>query len=139
MLHAIRHGLNNDSLFRQILRGLNKTFYHKTVSASQIENYISQKAGFNYKKVFEQYLTTVQIPKFEFYTSADGKKIFYRYSNCVTGFNMPLALKDDKAVVKIFPTTSWKSTVIKNNQQALFDKTAIEKMYYVTAEKVEKQ
>jgi len=139
MLHAIRHGLNNDSLFRQILRGLNKTFYHKTVSALQIENYISQKAGFDYKKVFEQYLTTVQIPKLEFYTSTDGNKVFYRYSNCVDGFNMPLTLKDDKAIVKIVPSTSWKSLAIKENQGSLFDKVAIEKMYYVTAEKVEKQ
>jgi aminopeptidase N len=139
MLHAIRHGLNNDSLFRQILRGLNKTFYHKTVSAPQIENYISQKAGFDYKKVFEQYLTTVQIPKLEFYTSTDGNKVFYRYSNCVDGFNMPLTLKDDKAIVKIVPSTSWKSLAIKENQGSLFDKVAIEKMYYVTAEKVEKQ
>ena len=38
MLHTIRQVINNDTLFRQILRGLNKTFYHQTVTTKQIED-----------------------------------------------------------------------------------------------------
>jgi aminopeptidase N len=76
MLHAIRHSLDNDSLFRQMLRGLNKTFYHQTVTTRQVENYISKQAGYDYSKVFDQYLKTIQIPKFEFYLSSDNKKGF---------------------------------------------------------------
>jgi aminopeptidase N len=132
MLHAIRHGLDDDSLFRNILRGLNKTFYHKTVSSKQVENYISEKADFDYSKVFDQYLRTIQIPVFEFYFSDDKQKLFYRYSNCVQGFNLPLALKSNDAKLKIIPSGEWKSIELKNNEAALFDKSAIEKMYYVT-------
>ena len=40
MLHTIRHVINNDEKFRQILRGLSKDFYHQTVTTQQIENYI---------------------------------------------------------------------------------------------------
>ena len=64
LLHAIKHSMNNDEKFRQILRGLNKDFYHKTVNSTQVENYINQKAGFNYSKVFDQYLRDTTIPSF---------------------------------------------------------------------------
>ncbi|TDH26603.1 M1 family peptidase [Segetibacter sp. 3557_3] len=137
MLHSIRHGLNNDEKFRQILRGLNKTFYHQTVTSAQVEDYISKQAGFNYSKVYDQYLRTIQIPKFDFYFSNDGKKVFYRYSNCVKGFNLPLQLNGTGAALRIVPTDEWKNQAVNTQQKALFEKAAIEKMYYVTAGEVQ--
>jgi aminopeptidase N len=133
MLHSIRHGLDDDERFRHILRGLNREFYHATVSALDIERYISKKAGFDYSKVFEQYVTTTTIPVFVFYLSNDGKKVFYRYTNCVQGFNLPLTLKREKSKLRIVPGTKWKSRDLKKGEADLFDKEEIEKMYYVTA------
>ena len=139
MLHAIRHGLDNDDLFRSILRNLNKTFYHKTVTTQQIENYISKNAKFNYNKVFDQYLRTIQIPVFEFYFSSDKQqKVFYRYNNCVKGFNLPLTLKNDNIKVKIIPSQEWKSYGLKVNEASLFEKKAIEKMYYISVVPIKK-
>jgi aminopeptidase N len=132
MLHTIRHSLDNDDLFRRILRGLNTTFYHQTVTSQQIENYISKIAGYNYSKVFDQYLRTTQIPKLEYYFANDGKKVYYRWTSCVQGFNLPLVLKNDHEIVKIFPTEQWGSSVLKNNQGSLFDVAAIEQMYYIS-------
>jgi len=132
MLHSIRHGLNDDQRFREITRGLNKQFYHQTVTTRQIENYVSSKAGFDYSKVFDQYLRTIQIPTFEYYFSEDKKKVFYRYANCVAGFNLPLVLKNKATSVKIKPTEQWQSVSLNDDAVALFDKTAIEAMYYVT-------
>ena len=37
MLNTLRTQLNNDTLWRQILTGMNKEFYHKTVSTEEIE------------------------------------------------------------------------------------------------------
>ena len=62
MIHTIRQIINNDSLFRNILRGLNKTFYHQTVTSKQIENYISKTSKIDFSKVFDQYLRTIKIP-----------------------------------------------------------------------------
>ena len=136
MLHSIRHGLNNDSLFRKITRGLNSHFYHKTVNSSEIENYISVKAGYDYSKVFDQYLRTTQVPKLEFYFSEDEQKIFYRYTNAVKGFNLPVLVKLNDHVIRFVPSEEWKSTEIKAGDAAAFTPLAIEKMYYVKAEKV---
>ena len=90
LLHTIRHAINNDSLFRSILMGLNKQFYHQTVTTQEVENYISVRAGFGFQKVFDQYLRTIQIPVLN-YSYNEKEKIFtYEYKDCVTGFNLPL-------------------------------------------------
>ena len=133
MLHAIRHSMDNDDLFRNILRGLNKTYYHKTVTSKEVEDYISKQAKYDYSKVFDQYLRTTQIPKLEFYVSNDNKKAFYRWSNAVKGFNLPLVLTGDNSRLKITPTEEWKSTDLKGSEAALFNSAAIQKMYYINA------
>ncbi|PBJ05414.1 M1 family metallopeptidase [Flavobacterium sp. ACN6] len=131
MLHAIRHGVDNDTLFREVIRGLGKEFYHQTVDSKQIENYISEKLHFNYSKVYDQYLKTTQIPSFEFYFDKDKTKVYYRYSNCVSGFNLPLTLKNEKEKIKIIPTDQWQNAVISKDQLSLFDAASITKMYYI--------
>jgi aminopeptidase N len=131
MLHTIRHSMDNDDLFRQILRGLNKTYYHKTVTSAEVENYMSSQAKYDYSKVFDQYLRTTQIPKLEFYISDDNKKVFYRWANVVKGFNLPLVLKSGDATKRIIPTEDWKSSELKGNEAALFNTASIEKMYYI--------
>lgn len=131
LLHSIRHSMDNDELFRKIMRGLNKDFYHQTVTSKQIENYISKKSGYDYSKVFDQYLRTIQIPKLEFYIA--NKKVFYRWTNCVKGFNLPLVLKNGKNRVRIYPTEKWENTQLKDDETDLFTETAIEKMYCVDA------
>lgn len=133
MLHSIRHGLDNDDLFRKILVGMNKKFYHMVVTSSQIEDYISGKAKFKYNTIFDQYLRSIQIPKFEYYFSDDQQKVFYRYSNCLPGFNLPLTLKSNDSRLKIYPTPDWQQLLLKSNQKLLFDKSAIENKYYLTA------
>ncbi|NTS40987.1 M1 family metallopeptidase [Flavisolibacter sp. BT320] len=131
MLHTIRHSIGNDSLFRRIMRGLNATFYHQTVTAQQVEGYISKMAGFNYQKVFDQYLRTTGIPNFEYYFSADGKQVTFRYTNAVAGFNLPLTLTNKTVTKKIYPTTTWKSLNISKEEASLFTAAEIEKMYYI--------
>jgi aminopeptidase N len=130
MLHAIRHGLDDDELFRSILRGLNKTFYHKTVTTEQVQSFISERAGFNYTKVFDQYLRTTQLPLFEYYI--DNGKAFYRYSNAVKGFNLPLVLKSkDVKSLKLYPSETWKQASLAKGQELLFNEAAIQFMYYI--------
>jgi len=132
MLHSIRHSMNDDEAFRQILRGLNKDFYHKTVNTTEIENYISKKAGFDYSKVFDQYLRTTQIPVFEY--KIEGEKVTFRYSNCLSGFNLPLVLTKGNVNLKIIPSTKWQTIPLKAEQKPLFNADTIEKMYLINCQ-----
>ena len=106
MLHTIRQIVNNDSLFREMLRELNLTYWHKTTTTEEVEALMSKKLNLDLSKIFEQYLRTTKIPKLQVvYTKGAAK---YRWTDCVSGFNMPVLLTDSKGnTVKLTPTTNW--------------------------------
>ena len=98
MLHTIRQIVNDDEKWRGILQGLNKDFWHQTVTTQQIENYLSQKSGIDLSKVFDQYLRTTKIPLLQY--KIDGKTVSYKYDRVVSGFAMPARVNiNDKEVV----------------------------------------
>ena len=125
MLHTIRQIVNDDEKWRSILRGLNATFYHQTVTTQQIEDYMSQQAGINLSKVFDQYLRNSPIPVFEY--RIKGKKLNYRWVNCVDGFDMTVKGKvksegrDTRAVEVLYPTTHWKSMKVQKGASVEID------------------
>jgi aminopeptidase N len=133
MIHNIRHAMNDDSLFRSILIGLNKNFYHQTVTTQQIENYISQKSGINFSKVFDQYLRTIQIPVFAIKFDEKEHILTYQWKNCIAGFNMPLHFNYQEQHFEFLPADYQpQKRLIKLNQ---FDIKAfaeeVKKQYYV--------
>ncbi|MEO6305505.1 MAG: M1 family metallopeptidase, partial [Bacteroidia bacterium] len=107
MLHTIRNIVNNDSLWKETLRGLNKTFWHQTVTTKQIENYLIVHLKKDLQKTFDQYLRTIKIPGFEYRISAG--KLSYRWVNCVKGFNMPLKINDGKKDILVMPLEKWQT------------------------------
>lgn len=104
LLHTIRQIIGDDEKFRQILRGLNKDFYHQTVTTKQVEDYISKQSGRDFSKVFDQYLRTVKIPTLEIKTT--GNSVQYRWANAVGGFDMPVKLTSGQWLK---PTTTWQT------------------------------
>ncbi|WP_158973506.1 M1 family metallopeptidase [Cellulophaga sp. L1A9] len=113
LLNTIRQVLNDDKKWRSILRGLNKDFYHKTVTTAQIENYISEMAGIDFSTVFDQYLRTIEIPVLEYHY--DGKKLKYRYTHVVNGFALPLKVSAGDKTLWIEPTTEWNTSKLKGD------------------------
>jgi aminopeptidase N len=103
MLHTIRQIINDDAKFRSILQGLNRDFYHQTVTTQQVESYISQKSGIDFSKVFDQYLRTVKIPRFVYEIRGDTLK--FKWENSVDGFNMPLKVAINGRDTWLKPTT----------------------------------
>jgi aminopeptidase N len=113
MLHTIRQLVNDDEKWRQLLRGLNKTFYHQTVTTQQIEDYMSQQTGLNLKPIFDQYLRDTRIPVLEYRPAAGGLQ--YRWTNCVAGFDMPVrvCLDESGPYKQLTPTAQWKTLPVK--------------------------
>ena len=121
MLHTIRQVVNNDEKWRQILRGLNKTFYHQTVESKQIEDYVSKNAGRDISKIFDQYLRDTRIPVLEY--SFKGNSVQYRWGNVVTGFDMPVKIKlADGKDQFVYPTTDWKTLKTKGEKTLTVDR-----------------
>ena len=94
MIHNIRQIIGDKSSFRLMLRDMNRKYWHKTVTSVEIEDFMSKRTGYNLSKVFDQYLRTTQIPTLEYYiaTEAGTQVLYYRWANCITGFNMPILL-----------------------------------------------
>lgn len=128
LLHTLRQVAGNDKVWRNVLRGLNKDFYHKTVTTYEIENYISEKMKINLKPFFNQYLRDIRIPVLE-HNLIDGKMSF-RWNNVIEGFKMPIDLivtdhiAGNEEKIRIFPTQKWKSKKLKGSIE-------IDKNYYV--------
>ena len=110
MLHSLRQIVNDDKKWRSILRGLNKEFYHKTVTTEQIESYIIEQTGLNLTSFFNQYLRDTRIPIFEY--RFNDHKLNYRWGNCVEGFNMPVKIYINDKELWLKPSKTWKT---KNN------------------------
>lgn len=105
ILHTLRQAINNDDKWRGILRGLNETFFHQTVTTQQIEEYISEQAGRNFQYVFDQYLRNPSLPVFE-YVIRDGQ-IGYRWSGVVGGFDLPIKVYLDGKEQWLEPKNDW--------------------------------
>ncbi|MGB5667345.1 MAG: M1 family metallopeptidase [Maribacter sp.] len=113
MLHTLRQLLEDDIKWRQILRGLNKDFYHQTVSSAQIENYLSKKTGIDLTAFFNQYLRTTMIPALEY--EFNGASIKYRYTKVVDDFDMPIRVYLGEKSQWLFPSKEWKTETLEGN------------------------
>jgi aminopeptidase N len=134
LIHTIRHAINNDSLFRQILRGLNKDFYHKTVTTQQVENYISKKAGINFQKTFDQYLRNIQIPQLNYVIDTAKATVSLNWSNCIDGFDMPITIMPTNKHLKV--TTKSQNFKLTSEEMTWFNKSNIERQFYITTKQV---
>ena len=111
ILHTLRQIAKDDEKWRFILRGLNKEFYHQTVSSKQIEEYISENIGFDLKYVFDQYLRDIRVPVLEYFIK-DGI-LKYRWAETIDGFNMPIEITLDNENKWLYPENSWKEIALK--------------------------
>jgi aminopeptidase N len=123
MLHTLRQLVNDDEKWRQILRGLNKTFFHQTVTTQEIENYLSEKSGLDLTAFFNQYLRDIKIPNLEY--SIKNNKLNYRWTNVVENFKMPIEIEVNGVTEWLYPTTIWKTIKISSK------KINIDRNYYI--------
>ena len=125
LLHSLRQLINDDEKWRAILRGLNKDFYHQTVSSKQVEEYISKKSGIDLRSFWDQYLRTTKIPHLEY--KASGINLKYRYTNIVEGFDLPLILIVNGKEEWITPSSEWQTKAFESNIETVL----IKKDFYV--------
>ncbi len=131
MLHTIRQIIGNDSTWRSVLRGLNATFQHQIVTGQQIQAYINAHAGVDLSKVFAQYLTTTQLPAFE-YRIRDST-LSYRWAQVVPGFDMPLRVSLEAGRwTRLRPKEAWQTATLTHPEDFRVDEN-----FYVVVRRVE--
>ncbi len=118
VVHMIRVLLNDDERFRLLLRAISHTFYHKTVSSQEIEDFINRFTGYNFTPLFDQYLRTNQIPEFEYFIK--NKQLFYRFNHVIPGFSLPLRIRNRKRTEVITVTSEWQHIYWKSGYDLHF-------------------
>jgi len=123
MLHTIRQLVGNDEKWRQVLRALSSTFYHQVVTGTQVEEFLSARAGIRLDRVFDQYLRTTMIPTLEY--RVDGSALSYRWIDVVPGFAMPVRVLlrgGDSRLIR--PTPRWQTvrTTLTNGADIQIDR-----------------
>jgi aminopeptidase N len=133
MLHTIRQVVGNDSTWRAVLRGVQAAFAHQIVTGRQIEQYFSDHTGVDLSRVFQQYLTTTQVPTLEYHV--EGATLTYRWTDVVPGFAMPIrVLTGEDRSVRITPTEQWQTTALELERPDAF---RVDENYYVFTRWVE--
>jgi len=113
LLHTLRQIVDDDALWRDVLRGLNETFWHSIVTGEDVEQYISEQVGIDLSRVFDQYLRSTRIPVLEY--RIDGDSASYRWINVLDGFDMPVRVStggDDFTLLR--PTAEWQSVAARS-------------------------
>ncbi|WP_299094819.1 M1 family metallopeptidase [uncultured Winogradskyella sp.] len=128
MLHTLRQLVEDDILWRNILRGLNTQFYHQTVITKQIEDYISKMTKKDLTAFFNQYLRDTRIPTLEY--KIENGQLKFRYTNTVEDFDMPIEVEIDGKHEWIFPNSEWKTKPIKSED------FSVDKDFYIYSKKV---
>ncbi|MDZ7658246.1 M1 family metallopeptidase [Fodinibius sp.] len=133
MLHMIRQIVDNDSTWKNILRGIQKEFRHQIVTADQIERYIIEQSGKDLDDVFDQYVHYADIPTFQYYIKNDV--LFYRWKADVDHFDMPLKVTlTDGSYTFIYPSSDrWKRSNLSLENTNDFK---IDKDFYVNTDSV---
>src|SRR5690606_4918888 len=109
VLHnMIRTMIDDDDKWRNILRGLNKEFYHQTVDYGDIVRYMSKESGIKLDETFEQVVQTKSIPTLEVIENSPGV-FMIRWISEVKDFQMPVHIFDkDGKRLRIDPTDKFK-------------------------------
>lgn len=109
MLHTLRHAINDDTKWWEMLKGFYTDNQISNVVTQDFIDYVNICTGWNYSSFFEQYLEYPRIPTFIYEIAEKGNtvQLRYKWDADVTGFNMPLMVGAKGNYTRIFPTTNW--------------------------------
>lgn len=103
IMHTLRHVINNDDLWWKILKSFAVDNARSHVRTSDFQRHVETWTDKDFTYFFNQYFFYHKPPKLE-YTHA-GNKLFYRWSNVIGDFQMPIDIDINGIENRIFPTT----------------------------------
>jgi aminopeptidase N len=115
VLHTLRNVLDNDSLWFDMLRGIQERFRYKTITSQALENFIIQFTGKDLTSFFDQYLRQTRLPELHYRLVEKGSdlEVQYRWDASVPQFNMPVKVTSTPGNFGfIYPDTHWQTIII---------------------------
>lgn len=111
MLNTLRHVINDDAKWWEIILDYSNTFRHQIIETETVIAFFNKASGMNLTPIFNQYLRYTTIPVLEL--RKNKKKVEYRWKTDEANFEMPvdIVLKDKK--IRLHPTNNWKVSNFK--------------------------
>lgn len=135
LVHLIRHLLQDDSQFRQMLRYMNQRYRHKVVTSAMVEAFMDEHLTMDLRPVFDQYLRTTDVPVLQWYVE-DGK-LWYRWSNCLPYFEMPVRMgADGREPRSEAAGTAWRALPYAVRRKAVLE---VDPNWYVEVQALDKE
>lgn len=122
MLHTLRHALQNNELWFDLLKSFYQEHAISNVTTADFVNWVNDKTEQNWDPFFEQYLEYPEVPVLEYRTTQDGKdlKVDLRWQCDVQSFAMPVLLGDPDKPELVQPTTAWRSFTLEGVREKDF-------------------
>ena len=111
LLNTLRHVINNDSKWWEILLKYSQTYRHKIIDTQTVISFFNQESGMNLTPIFDQYLRNVGIPLLDL--KRKKNKFEYKWRTDVANFNMPIDIKLKGKEIRLYPTNEWKKSDLK--------------------------
>ena len=119
LLNTIRHIINDDKKWWQILFMYSRKFSHKIIDTETVISYFNNASGINLTPVFNQYLYKVGIPFLEI--KRNKKKLEFKWNSEIDNFNMPIDITLDGQKIRINPTTKWSKSKFRLKEDSKYE------------------
>jgi hypothetical protein len=120
MLYTLQHIIDNDSLWFNMLRGMQQHFKYESIATEDVVAFINRSTGHDFTGFFDQYLRHTAIPELLLTCrkKEDTLEVQYKWKADVAGFHMPVKVTTSKnRFTFIYPTTTqWKMLRLPNMQ-----------------------
>ena len=114
LLNTLRHIVNDDAKWWQLLLKYAATFKHKIIDTETVVAFFNTETGMDLTPVFNQYLRHAAIPKLEMRKTK--RKLAFRWNVDETPFNMAVDIKIKGTKTRVYPTTTWTTSKFKINK-----------------------
>ncbi|MEO1434445.1 MAG: M1 family peptidase, partial [Bacteroidota bacterium] len=137
MLNTLRHTLEDESTWYDLLKGFYQKHKISNVVSSDFFNFVNTFTGKNYDLFFEQYLRYTKLPTLEYTLEKKGKSLIIDY-RLVTDveLTMPIRFGNEADYQKLEAGPAWQKVTIKGLKEEDF-KVATD-LYLINTKKVKK-
>lgn len=124
LLHCIRATLNNDSVFKPMLRDFNLAYRDSTIDSDTFIRFVNNYTGKDFTAFFNKFLYDTELPVL-YYTyrqKRNGMLLQYKWTDVEEGFFMPFSIKTFPAeeALRLEATTEMQEILIPDAESFAF-------------------
>jgi aminopeptidase N len=105
LLNTLRHVINDDTKWWKLLLDYSTTFKNKIIDTETVVSFFNTESGIDLTSIFNQYLRYKSIPKLEY--KITKKRLEYRWQTDEPNFIMPIDIKINGKLKRIYPVNTW--------------------------------